>query len=131
MCTQLIITLILCEATPYYLDIIIAGSADQSRNGPGKSMVTNPIYAGPVYDMIDTRFESLTKSSSPQLSIPISPISPTSPLSDDSMGIDEYSHLTTIKSKQKSRNVYTLPGTIHAYLLTPLVKTIVAIDFSA
>ena len=77
-------------------------------------MVTNPIYAGPVYDIIDTRFESLTKCSSPQLSIPLSPISPISPLSDDSMGHDEYSHLT---NKNKPRNVYTLPGTIHAYLL--------------
>lgn len=81
-------------------------------------MVTNPIYAGPVYDIIDTRFESLTKSSSPQLSIPLSPISPISPLSDDSTGHDEYSRLTAFKDKPKSRNVYTLPGTIRSYLFT-------------
>ena len=71
-------------------------------------MVTNPIYAGPVYDMIDPRFESLSKPSSPQLSIPVSPMSP---LSDDSMGHDECSHLTNVNSKPTLRNVYTLPGT--------------------
>lgn len=74
-------------------------------------MVTNPIYAGPVYDMIDPRFESLAKPSSPQLSIPLSPMSP---LSDDSMGHDEHSHLTvascSANGKFKTRNVYTLPG---------------------
>lgn len=101
-----------------------AGAADQSRNGSGNStsMVTNPIYAGPVYDIIDTRFEFLTKSSSPTLSIPLSPISPISPLSDDSTGHDEYSHLTNSnKDKPKSRNVYTLPGMIHTYIHAPLL----------
>lgn len=67
-------------------------------------MVPNPIYAGPVYDVVEPQFESVSKNS-PAQAMAMSP-DPVDIVNHD----EEHSHLTTIKSKSLSSNIYATPG---------------------
>ena len=75
-----------------------------SRNRVYNNMVPNPIYAGPVYDVVEPQFESVSKPSSTQAMA-------TSPDSLDANDRDEeHLHLTNLKSKPLSSNIYESPG---------------------
>ena len=69
-------------------------------------MVPNPIYAGPVYDVVEPQFESISKSS-PSQAMAVSP-EPPDMIDHD----EEHSYLTAIKSKPLSSNIYATPGNI-------------------
>ena len=84
---------------------LITGDHSRSRVYNNTNMVPNPIYGGPVYDVVVPQFDSYSSKDS---SVPTTPLTPDhldmTNLDDDS------THLNNLRSKHLLSNVYALAG---------------------